>query len=103
MRESTPKLSINQCREIIRVRQNQIHELVTQPDNENEIYNQISDAFNQIILALSEYIDDEEITRNVNAFVKDYDTLAVRLGIHPYISEVEDSEEGEPDNSADEP
>ena len=103
MQEPAPKLSIKQCREITRMRREQIHELVVQPKDDKETYNQVSDTFTQIVLALSEYIDDEEISRNVDALIKDYDLLAVRLGIRPYISEVEDVEEGEPDIPVDEP
>jgi hypothetical protein len=70
--------------------------------SKEEIYSQISDAFTQTILALAEYIDDEEINKNVEALVKAYDQLDVQLGIRPYITEVEDVNEGEPENPVDE-
>ena len=103
MQEPAPKLSIKQCREITRIRRDQIHDLVTNPKGDKETYNQISDTFTQIVLAFAEHIDDEEITRNIDALVKAYDSLALRLGIRPYISEVEDAEEGEPELPVDEP
>lgn len=102
MQESKPKLSLHQCREVTRVRSDQVQKLVTSAMNKDEIYSQVSDAFTQIILALSEYIDDEEINKNIGVLVKTYDQLAVQLGIHPYITEVEDAEEGERENPVDE-
>jgi hypothetical protein len=85
------------------MRRDQIHDLVTHPKDDRETYNQISDTFTQIVLAFAEYIDDEEISRNIDALIKAYDTLAVRLGVRPYISEVEDAEEGERELPVDEP
>lgn len=102
MQESAPKLSLHQCREVTRVRRDQIQKLVTSAMSKEEIYSQISDAFTQTILALAEYIDDEEINKNVEALVKAYDQLDVQLGIRPYITEVEDVNEGEPENPVDE-
>ncbi len=102
MQEPSPKLSLHQCREITRVRLDQIQELASSPRSDKDTYAQISDAFTQIVLALSEYIDDEEINKNIEAFFKAYDALAVQLGIRPYITEMEDAEEGEPENPVDE-
>lgn len=102
MQESKPKLSLHQCREITRVRRDQIQELVNSSQDKTDIYSQVSDAFTQTVLALAEHIGDEEINTNVEAFIKAYDSLALRLGIRPYITEVEDAEEGEPDNPVDE-
>jgi hypothetical protein len=102
MQESKPKLSLNQCREIVRVRCEQLQQLVESPSSEKESINQISDAFTQTLLGLADHIDDEDINKNIDAFMKAYDTLAVRLGIRPYISEVEDADEGEPENPVDE-
>jgi hypothetical protein len=102
MQESAPKLSLHQCREVTRVRRDQVQKLLTSSLDKKDIYAQVSDAFTQTILALSEYVGDEEINKNVEAFVKAYDQLAVQLGIPPYITEVEDVEEGEPENPVDE-
>jgi hypothetical protein len=102
MQESTPKLSLHQCREVARVRSEQMQQLVTSSMSKDEIFSQVSDAFTQTILALAESIGDGEINKNVEALVKAYDQLDVRLGIRPYITEVEDANEGEPENPVDE-
>ncbi|SRR6266567_7024840 len=102
MQESKPKLSLHQCREIVRVRCEQLQQLVEAPSSERDSYNQISDAFTQTLLGMADHIDDEEINKSIKAFMKAYDTLAVRLGVRPYISEIEDSNEGEPENPVDE-
>jgi hypothetical protein len=102
MQEYAPRLSLRQCREVARVRSEQMQQLVTSAMGKDEIYSQASDAFTQTILALAEYIGDEEINRNVEALVKAYDKLEVQLGIRPYITEVEDADEGEPENPVDE-
>lgn len=102
MQESAPKLSLYQCREVTRVRGEQIQELVASAVSTGEIYSQISDALTQTILALAEYIGDEETNKNVEALVKAYDQLNVKLGIRPYITEIEDADEGEPENPVDE-
>jgi hypothetical protein len=102
MQESKPKLSLHQCRELVRVRREQLQQLVGSPSSERDNINQISDAFTQTLLGLADYIDDEEINKNIGAFMKAYDTLAVRLGIRPYISEVEDADEGDLENPVDE-
>jgi DNA-binding MurR/RpiR family transcriptional regulator len=102
MQEPAPKLSLQQCREVTRVRSDQMQNLVGSAMSKNEIYSQVSDAFTQTILALAEYIGDEKINNNVEALVKAYDQIALQLGIHPYITEVEDAEEGEPEIPVDE-
>jgi DNA-binding MurR/RpiR family transcriptional regulator len=102
MQESAPKLSLHQCREVTRVRSEQVQKLVTSAVSKDEIYSQVSDAFTQMILALAEFIGDEEVNKNVEALVKAYDQLDVQLGIRPYITEIEDVDEGEPENPVDE-
>jgi|ERR1700730_3956085 hypothetical protein len=102
MQESKPKLSLNQCREIVRVRCDQLQQLVISPSNEKDSRDQISDAFTQTLLGLADHIDDKDINKNIAIFMKAYDTLAVRLGVRPYISEIEDTNEGDPENPFDE-
>jgi hypothetical protein len=102
MQESTPRLSLHQCREVTRVRCKQMQQLVTSSASREEIYSQISDVFTQTILALAEYIGDAEINQNVEALVKAFDQLDIKLGIRPYITEVADAEEGEPEHPVDE-
>lgn len=102
MQESKPKLSLNQCRELVRVRSEQLQQLVASPSTERDSLNQISDAFTQTILGLADHIDDKEVNNHIDIFMKAYDTLAVRLGVRPYISEIEDANEGDPENAFDE-